>query len=73
MELTIYQWRKVKNISQKELARRLGCHENSIRNWERHPEKLTPEKAVKIAEGLEVPVNNIVFCGMTLQNVEEKV
>lgn len=73
MELTIYQWRKLKNISQRELARRLNCHENSIRNWERHPEKLSPEKAKKIAEGLGVSVNNIIFCGMVLQNVENKV
>lgn len=72
MELTIYQWRKVQNISQKKLALAMGVHENTIRNWERHPEKLSAQKAEKIAEALGVPLNNILFGSMTLQNVEEK-
>lgn len=71
MKLTIWQWRKIKNISQKKLASILGVHENTIRTWERHPEKLSVQKAEKIADALDVPLNSIIFCSVTLQNVEE--
>jgi transcriptional regulator with XRE-family HTH domain len=72
MILTIYQWRKVKDISQKKMGILLGVHENTVRNWEKHPEKLTIEKAEKIAEALDVPLDSIAFSPFTLQNVESK-
>jgi transcriptional regulator with XRE-family HTH domain len=72
MILTIYQWRKVKDISQKKLAIIMGVHENTIRNWERHPEKLTIEKAEKIADALNVPIDSIIFLSSIPQNVELK-
>ena len=70
MNLTIEQWRKVKNITQRQLGTRLGVHENTIRSWERHPEKLSVEKAERISKALDVPLNNIIFCSVTLQNAE---
>ena len=73
MKLSIYQWRRAKNISQRKLASLLGVHENTIRTWERHPERLTVEKAERIAEALDVPLNSIIFSSVTLQNVENTI
>jgi transcriptional regulator with XRE-family HTH domain len=50
----------------------MGVHENTIRNWERHPEKLTIEKAEKIADALNVPIDSIIFLSSIPQNVELK-
>lgn len=70
MKLTLVQWRKIKNISQKQLAANMGVHENTIRSWEQHPERLTMEKAANVANALGVPQKNIIFCAIPQQNVE---
>ncbi len=72
MKLTLVQWRKIKNITQRQLAANMGVHENTIRNWEEHPERLTLEKAEKVSKALGVPQKNIIFCAFPQQNVEAR-
>lgn len=58
---TVRQWRKVKEITQEDMANRLGVHVNTYQNWEKEPEKITIANAVKIAEIFGVSMNEISF------------
>lgn len=59
--LTVREWRRAKEISQAEMAKRLGVHVNTYQNWEKKPKTITIENGVKIAKALEVPMNDIDF------------
>lgn len=61
MKHTLREWRRLKEVSQKELAGRLGVHPNTIINWEEHPEKITAEKAGLVAGALGVKIDDIIF------------
>lgn len=61
MGFTLSQWRRLKNISQREMAERCGVFINTYFNWEKNPEKLTIEKAHIIADALGVPYDDIIF------------
>ena len=57
------------NMTQDQLARRMGVHRNTIANWEAKPYLLSIEKAEKVCDVLGVSISDIFF-GKTLQNVE---
>lgn len=61
MKLTIKEWRRLKEISQKEMADVCGVHINTYREWEENPENIRWGCAVKIAERLGVPLSDIFF------------
>lgn len=61
MALTIRQWRRAKEITQEQMAERLGIHVNTYQNWEEAPGKISVTKAVEIAEILGITINDIVF------------
>ena len=61
MALTMKQWRRLKGLSQKEMAKRCGVFINTYFNWEQAPEKLTIEKTHIIADALGVTYNDIIF------------
>ncbi len=71
MAFTLRQWRKLKDLSQKEMADRCHVHPNTYMNWERVPEQLTIEKAHIIADALGVDYDDIIFFSKPLQNVAE--
>lgn len=54
-------WRRAKEISQSDMADRLGVHLNTYQNWEKEPQKISISNAVKIAEILNVSMNEISF------------
>lgn len=59
--LTLRAWRRAKEISQEDMAERLNVHTNTYQNWEKEPEKISIANAVKIADILEVGMNEISF------------
>lgn len=59
--MTVRALRRAKDISQTDMADRLGVHVNTYQNWEKEPEKITISNAVKIAEILGVSMNEIEF------------
>ncbi len=61
MSLTVRQWRRAKDITQEQMAESLGIHVNTYQNWEEAPEKISIEKAVKIAEIFGVTLDDVSF------------
>lgn len=59
--LTMRQWRRVRDFTQEEMAKRLNVHINTYQNWEQHPEKISIANAIKITQVLNVPMNDISF------------
>lgn len=60
-KLTLRQQRLVREISQAEMAKRIGIHLNTYVKWEKKPKKISVEYAKKIANVLELDVNDIFF------------
>lgn len=61
MSLTLREWRRLKEISQEEMAEKLKVHVNTFQRWERESGKIPYDKACEIAAILEVPIDNISF------------
>lgn len=61
MKLTIKEWRRVKEISQEQMANLIGVHINTYRAWEENPGEMRLSKAALIAEKLEIPLDDILF------------
>lgn len=61
MSLTVRQWRRAKDITQEQMAESLGIYVNTYQNWEKSPEKISIEKAVKIAEIFGVTLDDVSF------------
>lgn len=61
MVLTLREWRRLKELSQQEMADRCNVHVNTYILWEEHPERLTIEKAHIVANVLDVPFSQINF------------
>lgn len=61
MKLTIKEWRRVKGISQKQMADLIGVHVNTYMSWEENPGEMRLSKAAIIAEKLEIPLDDILF------------
>lgn len=62
-QLTMRQWRLVKEISIAEAAKACGVHPNTYAYWESNPENVKVKDAVKVAEALGVSVDDIFFHG----------
>ena len=61
MSLSFKQWRLVKELTQEDMAQKIGVHVNTYRAWEKNPEEITLKNARKIAGALEVPPDQIFF------------
>ena len=61
MALTLREWRRVKEISQENMAEKLSIHVNTYQNWEKEPEKIAFAKAVEISKILGVSIDDIAF------------
>ena len=58
---TLKSARVFRNLTQQELADKLGVHVNTYSDWEKHPENLRIKTAQKIAEILEISAGDIFF------------
>ena len=60
MVMTLKQWRRGWELSQREMANKLGVHENTYRSWERSPGKIPIQYVVKITEILDIPMQDFL-------------
>lgn len=61
MSLTLREWRRVKEITQEDMAKKLNIHVNTYQKWEKEPGKICFDKAVEISEILNVSLDDISF------------
>lgn len=61
MKHTFREWRRLKEMSQQELADRVGVHVNTVVNWEEHPETMTIKRALDVVEALGVTLDEVIF------------
>lgn len=61
MVLTLREWRRVKEITQKTMSEQLNIHINTYQKWEKRPGTIPFDYAVKIARVLDVPLDEIIF------------
>ena len=61
MALTMRQWRRAKELTQEQMATKLGIHVNTYMNWEVAPEKISIGTAIEIALILGVSLDDITF------------
>ena len=59
--MTLKQWRRVKDLTIEEMAKACGVHPNTYAAWERNPDKVRIGDAVKVASILGVDVDAIFF------------
>ena len=60
-KLTVKQHRLIREISQEEMAEKVGVHVQTYRAWEENPEKISIAKAKKIAAAFNISINEIFF------------
>lgn len=60
-KLTVKQHRLIREISQEEMAEKVGVHVQTYRAWEENPEKISIAKAKKIAAAFNISINEIYF------------
>lgn len=61
MDLTVKQWRMLKDLSQEQMAERIGIHRNTYASWEENPGTISISNALTIADALDVSVDSIIF------------
>ena len=61
MSMTVKQARVGANLTIREMAARLGQHEQTYSKYEKHPEKMPVEMAERIAEITGVPMDDLIF------------
>ena len=59
------------NLTQRQLGKIVGVHENTIAKWENDPAEMSIRNAEKVCKALDVQLSDIFF-GSYLQNVEDK-
>lgn len=59
--LSLREWRRAKEISQEQMAQKLGIHVNTYLKWEQDPHRINIQSALKIVKILNVPIDNISF------------
>lgn len=61
MSLTLREWRRAKEISQKDMAEMLNIHVGTYQNWEHDPGRVPFGKAVEISRIFGVSLDEIRF------------
>lgn len=60
-KLTIREWRLMREIPQKDVAKYIGVGLNTFIRWEKHNEFITVDKAFKLAELFGCTLDDIKF------------
>lgn len=60
--LTLRAWRRAKDITQEKMAELLGISTATYIAWEQNPENIKVSIAYKIADTLDVDIDEIQFC-----------
>ena len=68
--MKLVEIRRMRGFSQEYMANKLGCHRMTYAKMEENPQDITMAQANKLADILNVSVNDIIFLYDILQNVE---
>lgn len=60
-QFTIAEWRRLRGMSQADIAEKCGVHVNTWIKWEKKPSIIKISNAQKIAEVLQVDIRDIIF------------
>ena len=58
---TIKEWMKIRGVSRERIADRCGVTGQTITNWQQRPGGIQIRHALKLAQSLEVDINDILF------------
>lgn len=61
MKLTLAEWRRARGKSQEAIANVCGIHVNTYRRWEEDPGEIKYDKAIAIADYLNISLDDILF------------
>lgn len=50
----LFKWRKAKNLTQEQLAERIGTYKAQVSNWESGKRDMTPNVQMALAEALDI-------------------
>ena len=68
MSLSLDAWRRAKAISQEEMADFLNVSIVTYRKWEKNPGQIKIDKAILIADKLQIPLDDIILSSDTTTN-----
>jgi len=60
-KLTLKQHRVIRDITQEQMAEKIGVHRNTYVNWEENPENISIKNANKFATSLGISIDDIFF------------
>lgn len=61
IQRTLKEWRTHKELSQMDMADKIGISPSTYNIWENNPEEIRPKIAMQIAGALEVSIDEIIF------------
>lgn len=61
MELTLKEWRRVKEMSQDDAAAICGVHANTYRAWENNPGEMRLSAVCALADALGISISDIIL------------
>jgi len=61
MQLELSAWRKARGKSQEEMAKLCDVHVNTWRRWEDNPGEMRYDKAILVADSLNISLDNILM------------
>ena len=64
--LTLEEWRRARNVSQQKMADLCGVHINTYRIWEKSPGEIRIDDGIKIAEFLNISLDDIILSANTM-------
>lgn len=68
MKLSLAAWRRARNKSQQTIADVCGVHINTYRNWEENTGEMRLDKALKVADYLDISLSDISLPTDTTEN-----
>ena len=72
MGLTLEEWRRARNVSQEKMAEVCGVHLNTYRLWEKSPGEIRIDNAIKIADFLQISLDDIILSANTTKRSKEE-
>lgn len=65
MQLSLDAWRRARGVSQETMAKVCGVHVNTYRRWEENPMEMRCDKAITIADFLQISLDDIFLSADT--------
>lgn len=72
MKLSLDAWRRARNISQKEMAEACNVSIVTYQTWERNPGKIKIDDAIRIANKLQIPLDDIILSSHSTENATDE-